>query len=163
MISLVLAALLTISPASAGPRKKAETAPPPPVAVAAAPAIEPAFEADIRRLLEITGSAALGKQALDQMLVSLRPMAPQLPESFWTELAAEIDANQLVELTVPIYAKHLTHDDVKGLIAFYESPVGQKMTAVQPAINAEAMAAGQLWGQEVGARVMAKIMAQQGQ
>lgn len=163
MISLVLAALLTISPASAGNKKKGQPPPPPPEVIVAAPAIDPAFEADIRRLLDITGSAALGKQALDQMIVGLKPMAPQLPESFWTELSSEIDANQLVELTVPIYAKHLTHEDVLGLIAFYESPVGKKMTAVQPAINAEAMAAGQAWGQEVGARVMAKILAQPGQ
>ena len=159
MISLLLALTLVLSPASAGPKKKAQPVAPPPVE-AAAPAIDPAFEADIRRLLDVTGSAALGKQAMDQMLVSLRPLAPQLPETFWAEIAKEVDANQLVELTVPIYARHLSPQDVKDLLVFYESPVGQKMIAVQPAINAEAMAAGQVWGQEVGARIMEKILAQ---
>lgn len=161
MCSYVLIALLSISPAWAG-KKKAELPTAPPPAATAAAAVDPAFEADIRRLMEVTGSAALGKQAMDQMLLALRPMATQLPESFWKELEAEIDPNQLVELTVPIYTRHLTHADVKELLVFYESPVGKKMIAVQPAIMAEAMTVGQAWGQEVGARVMKKMQAESG-
>ena len=154
MMSYVFIALLLISPAWAG-KKKGE---PPPVApVPAAPAIDPAFEADIRRLLEASGAGALGAQVMEQMLVAFRPMAPEGPESFWIELKAEMDPTQLVELTVPVYARHLSHADVKDLLVFYESPIGRKMLVVQPAITADSMAVGQAWGQEIGARVVQRL------
>jgi hypothetical protein len=53
-------------------------------------------------------------------------------------------------LLVPIYATHLTRDEIEQLIRFYESPVGRRLTAVQPMISQESMAAGQTWGEAVG-------------
>ena len=156
--TFALALVLAISPAHAG-KKKAP--PPPPVPEApAAPAVDPAFEVDIRALLKATGAGSMGVQMMDQMITSLKPMAPQLPGAFWDDVRAEFNADELVNLVVPIYAKHLTHEDVKGLISFYESPVGRKMIAVQPVLMAESMEVGQAWGQEIALRVVAKMQGQ---
>lgn len=160
--TFVLALALAVSPAHAGKKKDA---PPPPVPAApaaapAAPTVDPAFEADIRALLKATGAGSMGVQMMDQMITSLQPMAPQLPATFWDEVRTEFNAEELINLVVPIYAKHLTHEDVKGLIAFYESPVGRKMIAVQPALMAESMEVGQAWGQEIAMRVVAKMQSQ---
>ncbi len=161
--TVALALLLAVSPAYAGKNKPAPEPAPVAAAPAAAPAasaIDPAFEKDIRTLLAVTGAAAMGEQAMDQMIASLAPMAPNLPQAFWDDVRKEFNGEGLIELVVPIYARHLTRDDVKALITFYESPVGKKLVAAQPAIVAESMAAGQIWGQDVGMRVAAKMQAQ---
>ena len=161
MVSSALLALLL----AAAPAHAKKPVPPPPAA-AAAPAvpaaapIDPAFEKDIPQLLAVTGAAAMGEQVMDQMLASMKPMAPQLPDTFWTQLRVELTGESLIELVVPIYAKHLSPEDVKALIAFYESPAGKKLIAVQPAITAESMSVGQAWGQEVAMKVVAKMQAQ---
>lgn len=159
----LLALVLVVSPAHAGKKKDAAPPPPPVPAAPAAPAIDPAFEADIRRLLAATGAAAMGQQVMDQMITTMAPMAPQLPPKFWDEVRAEFRADGLIDLIVPIYAKHLGHEDVKALITFYESPAGKKLIAAQPALVAESMQVGQAWGEGVAQRVVAKMQAQQPQ
>jgi hypothetical protein len=44
---------------------------------------------------------------------------------------------------VPIYQKHLSQSDLDAIIAFYSSPVGQKLLKEQRAMMAEGMQAGQ--------------------
>src|SRR5512138_3725849 len=104
---------------------------------------------DIRKLPTLTGASQLGGQTAQQMMVALRPLIPSAPESFWKEFGARLNPDELVEMVVPIYAKHLSPQDVKDLIAFYESPAGKHLTAAQPLILQESMAAGQAWGQKI--------------
>ncbi len=122
---------------------------------------EAAKRQDIRRLLELTGSAQLGQQIIGQMMATFKRTNPNVPESFWNQTAKEFDSKTMIDLIVPIYDKHLTHEDVKGLIAFYESPLGRKMVSVLPAITQESMQAGQQWGMEVAQRVQQKLEARQ--
>jgi uncharacterized protein len=123
---------------------------------------EPAAEArhaDIRKLMVLTGAGELGVQTAHQMLQALRPMVPEAPESFWQELAARIRPDDLVDMVVPIYAKHLDAKDVKDLIAFFESPAGRKLTKAQPAILQESMAAGQVWGRRIAEDIVRQAQA----
>ncbi len=114
---------------------------------------------DIRRLLELTGSAKLGLQVIRQMTEISKKEHPNLPGSFWDEMMKEIDPATLIDLVVPIYDKYLTHEDIKGLIAFYESPVGRKMASVSPAIAQDSMQAGQQWGIEIVQRIQQRLEA----
>jgi len=133
--------------------------------VAAAPTAAPAAPAenktaklaDIRKLMNLTGGGDVGKQVVAQMLETFKQSNPDIPESFWTEFMQEVDANQLIELNVPIYDKHLTHEDIKGIIAFYESPVGKKFIEVLPSIVEESYAAGQDWGYGIGTKLRNKL------
>lgn len=80
------------------------------------------------------------------------------------ELKKEFDAasmDDLVERTVPIYQKHLTLEDIQGVIAFYRTPVGQKYAEKTPLINQESMQIGQQWGMEIG-KEFAKRMTEKG-
>lgn len=120
-----------------------------------------ALRQDVLKLLELTGSAKLGKQMLDQMLDSFKAMTPGAPAAFWDEVHREFDPQTLIELVIPIYEKHLTHEDIKGMIAFYETPLGRKLIGVLPAIAQESMQAGQQWGLEVAKKVQEKLKAQQ--
>jgi len=60
-------------------------------------------------------------------------------------------------MVVPIYDKHFSHEDVKELIKFYQSPIGQKLVREQPGIVTESMAAGQKWGQHIAADVLKRL------
>ena len=51
--------------------------------------------------------------------------------------------DEIIGAMVPIYQKHLTKSDLEAVIAFYSSPVGQKLLKEQPAMMAEGMQAGQ--------------------
>ena len=113
--------------------------------------------ADIRKLMNLTGGGDIGKQVVEQMLETFKQSNPNIPETFWTEFMKEVDANQLIELNVPIYDKHLTHEDIKGIIAFYESPVGKKFITVLPQIVEESYAAGQEWGYGIGTKLRNKL------
>jgi uncharacterized protein len=115
------------------------------------------LDRDIRRLLELSGSAKLAQQMIAALLPSLRQMAPEAPSEFWDEFAKQVDPQELVERIVPIYKQHLTHDDVRGAIAFYESPAGQHLVANLPAIVQDSMAVGQEWGQQLAQRAMEKV------
>lgn len=114
-------------------------------------------EKDIRKLLVLTGSAKLGKQVIDSMIVNYRKAMPQVPGAFWDDFQKEANAEALIELIVPIYDKHFTHEDIKGMITFYETPLGKKMTAAMPQITQESMAEGRKWGMQLGAKIQSKL------
>jgi len=117
-----------------------------------------AFHADIIKLLKLTGAEAVGKQAFDATINSMKASAPpDVPEGFWETLREEFDVNDFLELMAPVYAKHLTHDDVKALAAFYESTAWKNLMAAQPNIMADSQAVGRQWGQELAKRVLAKL------
>jgi len=114
-------------------------------------------EADIRRLMELSGSASLGKQVMVQMLSRFRETMPQVPAEFWSGLEKEIRTDDMINLVVPIYARHFSQPDIRELIKFYESPIGRKLVARQPDIVRESMGVGQEWGKQMAGRVIQKL------
>ncbi|HDZ22755.1 hypothetical protein LCGC14_0451450 [marine sediment metagenome] len=119
--------------------------------------IDEALRADILKMLKLTGSDKLGEQVFKQMMASLKPLAPNVPEEFWTLLGQEFDMSGMIDLLIPVYAKHLTHEDVQAIIVFYETPAGRNLIAAQPKIVADSMVIGQRWGQEIAQKVMARL------
>jgi hypothetical protein len=126
---------------------------------AAPPTSEPANadEKDIRRLLEVSGTAKLSEQMFDQMVISMSQNMRDIPPEFWEGFRKEVDLNELLDKIVPVYSKHFTPDEVKQLIQFYESPVGRKLVQEQPALVAESMKIGESWGRGVGERVARRL------
>lgn len=64
---------------------------------------------------------------------------------------------QLINMILPVYQKHLTEADLKGIIAFYETPVGKKYAEKTLLITQESMLAGQEWGKKIGEKVTDKL------
>ncbi len=58
------------------------------------------------------------------------------------EMFRDMPVDEMVEAMVPIYQKHLTQADLEQILAFYASPVGQKLQREQPAMTQEGMQAG---------------------
>ena len=127
-------------------------------------------EADIRRLLALMGSGALATQAMDEMEKSIRPlMTGSLPpgeyrdklvELFFQKFHEKRDPAKLLDLMVPIYDKYYSDADLKGLIQFYQTPLGQKTVTALPSLMVELTEAGQQLGQEAGRVSMLEVLAE---
>ena len=135
--------------------------------VATSQTIDESFRSDIRKLLEVTGSAHLGIQAASfmsgQILDGLRKSQPSIPDRA-LELAKQVldsefamafeGPGNLTEQMVSIYATHFTPDDVQGLLMFYSSDLGKKTVASMPAIFRDSAAAGQQWAEREMPRIV---------
>ena len=120
-------------------------------------AIDPKLEADIREMLKLSGQGEIGVQVIQQMVASFKTALPSVPKKFWDEFVKEVDAGEIIEMVVPIYAKHFTREDIKAMVEFYKSPVGRKMIAKQPQITMESMKVGEAWGQGISERLMKRL------
>ncbi|MGK5092721.1 DUF2059 domain-containing protein [Deltaproteobacteria bacterium TL4] len=117
----------------------------------------PSKQADIELLMKITGATRLGNQVVDQVLSQLEEMLPKVPKTFWKEARLEAAPEKLISLIVPVYDKHLTHEEIKGLIQFYTSPLGQKFVSVVPKISDESIAMSQEWGGKLTLELAKKL------
>jgi len=120
--------------------------------------ISPALAKDVQRLMDVTGSLKVGEQmagaTVDQVIKSMRAANPNLPPRATEIIRATIDAEfkkafapggDMANLLTGVYAKHFTQDDIRGLIAFYESPLGKKVVEALPAVAQESIALGNQW------------------
>lgn len=113
--------------------------------------------AHAKELLVAMGTAKNAKQVIEMMVTSYKQNMPEVPAVFWDEFQKEISMDELIDLVAPIYAKYYTDDELVQLIAFYKSPLGQKLTDKLPAITQESFAAGQEWGKKIGEKVAGKL------
>ena len=123
--------------------------------------------ADIERILEMTGALAIGQQmavaAVSNFTQSLKKARPDIPQSALNVLPAEIAATfeenigSLREQIIPIYHKYFTADEVKEMIRFYSSDLGQKTIKVMPSLVQEGMLVGQRWGESLGPKINQRV------
>ncbi|HEY6249705.1 MAG TPA: DUF2059 domain-containing protein, partial [Candidatus Angelobacter sp.] len=94
--------------------------------------IDPGKEADIRRLLKLTGAEALVLQTMDGMEKDLKPLVKnslpageyrdKLVDLFFARFQSKAKPGQMLDLAVPIYDSHFSAEEIKGLIQFYQTP-----------------------------------------
>jgi uncharacterized protein len=110
-------------------------------------------EADIRKLISVAGSEDILRQTLPKMVAQMKLAMPQVPDEAWHELEKPETIKKLVDLYVPIYEKHFTHDEIRGMLNFYETPLGKKMVTTMPLVLQESMDAGNRWGIDLAKRI----------
>lgn len=153
ILLLSLVALAAPSRAQSGP------APESPAPAAAAAEIPAPLRAKILEVLRLTDSAELGRQMMDQLLGTFEGSTPGVPDEFWSRLRDELRTDDLIELIVPIYARHLTEAELDALIAFYSSEHGRSLVSKMPQVMQESMLAGQQWGADIARQVMERLEA----
>lgn len=65
--------------------------------------------------------------------------------------------SELVDQTARIYASQFTEQELKQLLAFYQSPVGRKALAVEPKVLEQSMAQAGTWGDNLSQEVIASM------
>lgn len=133
--------------------------------------IDPVKEADIRRLLELTGAKSMVSQVMTSMESSIKPLMmnslppgdyrEKLVDLFFQEFQSRADVQipQLLDAAVPVYDKYFSDEDIKGLIHFYETAVGQKAISLMPKISVELQSQGTKLGETIGRDAMLKVLA----
>jgi hypothetical protein len=134
--------------------------------------IDPAKESDIHRLLDLAGTKAAMTQIMDGMEKNIKPVITNsLPpggyraklvglffEKFQAHSKSEIQ--QLLDSAAPLYDKYFSHEEIKGLIQFYETPLGQKALSVLPKLTVEMQGEGMKLGEKLGRQSMLEVLSE---
>jgi len=127
-------------------------------------------EAEIRQLLDLVGTRALVTQSIDSMSTSMKPLLvsslppgdyrEKLVELFFAKFSTKLDAQRLLDLAVPIYDKNFSHEEIRGLIQFYQTPLGHKTITVLPGLTSQLQEQGRKFGEQVGRQSMLEVLAE---
>lgn len=113
---------------------------------------------DILKLLRVTGTDKLADQMMDAMIPQFKQLVPDIPDQFWTRFKGKLNIDDLLFACVPAYSKYYSHDEIKQLLAFYESPLGRRMIEVTPLLTQDTMLVGQKWGEQLGMEIANELI-----
>ena len=102
----------------------------------------------IRELMGMFGTQRMFQQMNAQMAEMMGKQLPCVPAGFWNGFLDDAATRDLTDKLVPIYQRHFTEQDVRGLLKFYRSPLGRKLLLEQPSIMTEVMQVGRQWGEQ---------------
>ncbi len=115
----------------------------------------------VEKMLELSGASKNFEVAIETILeLQKESYGSILSDEFFDEIEKEIKVvgfEKLVPEFIPLYKRHLTEEDLDGIITFYESDIGKKLNEKTPLIMQEAMHIGAKWGEEIGEVILAKI------
>lgn len=127
---------------------------------------------DTKKLLQITGALqsgqAMSEAVVKQMAEAIKKARPDIPPHMFDVLADEVNKiiaeelaakGGLIDLMVGLYHNHFTHEEIKGLLAFYQTPLGRKAGSLAPVMSREGFVIGQRWGQSLGPKIGQRIKA----
>jgi hypothetical protein len=110
------------------------------------------FDPVIISVVEQTKGALL--QTNPQLAKDLNDVATQLR----TEFAPRRD--ELMAQAAKFYAERFSEQELKDLLAFYKSPLGKKMTQIEPQVLDQTFNYVQDWGQRTSEQVMNRFRAE---
>ena len=141
-----------------------------PSSQSASKAIDPVKEMDIRSLLELTGArdqihdavSNSSEQYREKLLATVpnNDKGQAFVTSFVEDYQKKFDVDQVAQQLVVIYDKHYTDDEIKGLLQFYGSPLGQKAASEMPKIAREIQAASRTVGAKAAKETLQALKAQ---
>ena len=96
------------------------------------------------RMMQVTMTSA-AEQMKNNLPELMKQQNIQIPQEQLDAMAEDIfrdyPMKEVLDSMVPVYQKHLTKADVGNILAFYQSPTGQKMLNEMPEMSKEAMQA----------------------
>jgi hypothetical protein len=125
--------------------------------------------ANARELLAIKGGTLMFEPVIPGVVETtknnLLPTNPSLSKDLnevSAQLRREFEAKkaELVYEVAIIYAKHFSEQELKDLVAFYKTPLGQKMLKEEPIAVDESLKRAQDWSIEFSEVVMGRFRAE---
>ncbi|MEA2206951.1 MAG: uncharacterized protein QOE77_3727 [Blastocatellia bacterium] len=116
---------------------------------------------EIRTLLDLLPETPGGTShilgGIDVAIETYRKAYPNVAEAVWREMAPELrrdfGPDKLTELLAPVYAKEFTSDEIRQLIAFFQSPIGQKWNEKFRLLGRASFDVGDMLGFMIGQRM----------
>lgn len=137
---------------------------------AQATAIDPAKEADIRSLLELIGAHDQIQEGVNSSIEQFREkLEASIPNnergqlfvtSFVEDYQKKFDVDGVQQQLVAIYDKHYSDEDIKTLLQFYGSPIGQKVASQSLPIAHEVQAVSRAAANKAAKEALQEMRAQ---
>jgi uncharacterized protein len=117
-----------------------------------------AKDALVREVIRVSKARETALRTM-RVLSSLQAATLPLPPEFWDTFLsrAEKDIDTLMEPMLRDFPRYYTSEQLRALIVFYQSPLGQRMIEVTPVMSANSSYAGSQWGQRVGMEIGAEM------
>jgi uncharacterized protein len=162
VIALTALTLIGAAAHAQTPPAAAPAAPPP--AAAPAPSLPPltatpesrALAAQLTEMIGVSHTSqqliAVMRAQIIQMVIRNSGKSPDESSKIVDEVMMPDFTSQEKELTtsiVEVWASNFTVEDLKGLIDFYNTPLGKRLIATLPAVTQQGMQAGQAWGRQI--------------
>ena len=132
--------------------------------------IDPAKEAAIRKLFEIQGTRKAMEQVISGMGENMKPtLQKMLPPGdyqekliglFFEKFQSKLKVDDLVALSIPVYDKYFSKEDIDGITQFYQTPIGKKVLSVLPQVLIESQTSAMHMGEEIGRQSMMEVLAE---
>jgi hypothetical protein len=112
---------------------------------------------NIKKFLDVTDFKNTVKLEMMKFKDSFKTEYPQVPANFLDTFLDEFKLEEIGDELIPIYSKYFTNEEIKGLIAFYETPLGKKTLILSLQIANEAGEIGQKYGIRAMLRALEKL------
>jgi len=99
------------------------------------------FKTDVVKFLNVSGTTVTF-EAITKDLIKNVPVEKQA--DFKKDL--DVSIQELISKMADMYMTEFTHEDVKAMLKFYESPIGKKMSSKAAVLYDKGQAVGQEWG-----------------
>jgi len=130
-----------------------------------------AKQKDIAQLLQVTGSLQIADQmataVIQQMSQAMKQADPNISDAAIKIVGDETVAFMrekvpgLVAQMLPLYGQHFSHDEIKQLLAFYDTELGRKTIQVMPQLAQQSIMISQQYLQtqmpELQQRITSKL------
>ncbi|GAC1676257.1 MAG: hypothetical protein PVS2B2_11820 [Candidatus Acidiferrum sp.] len=129
--------------------------------------IDPAKDSDLRSLMELIGikdqvqdSVSSSAEQNREKLLATVPndeKGQAFVNAFSAHYEMKFDVDRMGEQIMSVYDRHFTDEEVKGLLQFYGSPLGQKYAAEMPRISREIQAASRDAGAKAAREALQEV------
>ena len=119
-----------------------------------------------RELLQVKGATTMVDVLVPGIVETVKnnflPTHPTLSKDF-NEVAVQLRAefagrrNDILNEVATIYARRFSEQELKDIIAFYKSPVGQKFVKEEPGAVDDSLSRAQSWSNTVSEQVIARF------
>ena len=107
------------------------------------------FKADVLKVIEQSGGTGPMQVAKEQIMQNV-------PLTKRADFSKDFDASlpSLLDKIAAVYMEIYTHDEVKQMMKFYDSPIGKKISSSSGILYKKSTEAGQEWGVELQSILM---------
>jgi len=113
---------------------------------------------DIIKLLKLSGTSDFAYIIIDDVVANYKQFISNTPENYWEDIIAKTDILPFNEAVIPIYDKRFTKEEIKELVRFFESVVGNKWALALKEMNEEVMLVANQFGQDIYKSINQKLI-----
>ena len=113
---------------------------------------------NILYLLKISGTADFAYLIVDDVIKNYQQYVKNTPNGYWDKVVQETNIKPFLDSIVTVYEKRFSNDEIKELIKFFESSVGNKWAIELKTMNDEVMTQANIFGQNLFNEINKRLM-----